>query len=287
MYKKLLISTCTVAFLFCLCTGAQAANKKTFTTTVTKTAQTPAAKWLDRIEAKAKKIKTLSANVRYDRIQGLLGDTQRRWGTLIYKSGPPAEFSVHFDKLAVDRAARQQNRWFIYDGHWLAEKYSDQHIFIRHELVPKGKKRDLLALGKGPFVLPLDAQKKKIFKKYSVKVIDDAKHKKGSVLENTIHLQLTPKKNNQIKLTQIDLWYKRDTLWPVQATTHDQSKNVSVITLSHIKVNIKIGQDAFDTTPPTEPGWDIRIKRYQPPHQASQSSTSSKNSSSTSSSKSD
>src|SRR5690625_4205813 len=246
MYKKLFILVFVAGLTCFACQSALATNNKTFTTKVTKASKNPATHWLGRIETKAKKVKTLTADVRYDRIQGLLGDTQRRWGTLIYKSGPPAEFSVHFDKLAVDSAARPQNRWFIYDGHWLAEKYGDQHIFIRHELVPKGKKRDLLALGKGPFVLPLDAHKKKIIKKFHVKIIQDKNRKEAenNPLKNSVQLRLIPRKNNHIKLTKIDLWYKKNTLLTNRAKTHDKSKNISIITLSNIKLNKKVAKDA-------------------------------------------
>ena len=58
--------------------------------------------FMDQIEQHSKQIKTLKAKLRYDRIQGLLGDEQRRFGRLSYAAGPPARFAIHFDKRVTD-----------------------------------------------------------------------------------------------------------------------------------------------------------------------------------------
>lgn len=225
-------------------------------------ASQPAAKvvkWLDKIQQRAKTLKTLHAKVRYDRVQGLLGDTQRRFGTLVYEAGPPAKFSVHFDRLIVDRAARPQNRYYVFDGHWLAEKLEDQKIFTRRQLVPAGQSRKLFDLEAGPFVLPLDADKARILKRFNVTIVppkaDDPKH-----LANSIHLRLTPKDKSQIDQKQIDLWYDKKTLLPLRAATRDRSENESIIDLFNLMPDKPVAAEQFDTTPPTGGGWDVRIK---------------------------
>lgn len=219
--------------------------------------------WLDRIQQRAKQLKTLHAKVRYDRVQGLLGDTQRRFGTLVYQAGPPARFSVHFNKLIVGRALRPQNRYYIFDGHWLAEKLDDQKIFTRRQLVPQGQSKNLLDLNAGPFVLPLDADKSRILRRFNVTLIPPAPHQPKR-LANSIHLRLIPKHNARIDQTRIDLWYDKNTLLPLKASTHDHSQNESIIDLFQAKLDQPVAPGTFNTTPPQGGGWDIRIKPLQP-----------------------
>src|SRR5690606_9605697 len=86
--------------------------------------------WLTKLEARSDEIRTLTARLRYDKIDALLGDEQRRFGMLHYQAGPPARFAVHFDRLVVDgNRGRQQNRWYVFDGRWLVERLDDEKQF--------------------------------------------------------------------------------------------------------------------------------------------------------------
>jgi hypothetical protein len=222
--------------------------------------------WLTRIDQRADQLQTLKAKLRYDRIKGLLGSRQRRFGTLTYKAGQPPRFAVHFDRLIEDGQLREQDRWYIFDGRWLAEKRIDERIFIRRELVPKGKQRDVLQMGgQGPFVLPLDQDKAYLLKRFDVNVVRD-ESSDDQALKNTVHLRLTPKPNRDIDLTQVDLWYDRDTLLPQRAVTikgEEGAQNKSIVTLLEVNLDATLAGDAFDTTPPDDDNWDVQIKRLQ------------------------
>ncbi|MBL4700342.1 MAG: hypothetical protein JKX85_03710, partial [Phycisphaeraceae bacterium] len=90
--------------------------------TVTAHAQDTADTLLDRIEAKSDTIQTYQADIRFDQIQGLLGDQQTRFGKLYYVVKPHVKFAVHFQRVVIDGKLREQNRQWIYDGTWLVEK---------------------------------------------------------------------------------------------------------------------------------------------------------------------
>jgi outer membrane lipoprotein-sorting protein len=229
-----------------------------------------AEQWLTQIEERADEIDTLQARLRYDRVKGLLGAKQSRFGTLKYAAGPPVRFAVHFTKLLEGRAAREQNRHYIFDGRWLAEKRVDEKIFVRRELVPAGQKRNLLQMdGDGPFVLPLNQDKQHVLKRFNVKVVPS----QSDDPQNTVHLRLTPKEGREIDFSRVDLWYDKQTLLPKRATTVKKeggAENKSVVTLLDVQKNVDFAQGAFDTAPPQGPGWEVQVKRLKDRQQQAQ-----------------
>lgn len=227
--------------------------------------------WLGKIEARSRHTKTLHAKLRYDRVQGLVGDRQRRFGTLVYDAGPPSRFSVHFDYLLVDRRLDRQDRWYVFDGQWLVERYDQDKLFIKRQVVapdtpdtPDSKgngseQADLLALGEGPFPVPVTTNKARILERFEVAVIEPAEDDPS----NSLHLQLTPKPTHPSPFTRIDLWYDRATLLPARARTVDDSENESTIELSDLKVNDAVLPQLLDTSVPTEPGWRVEVKPWE------------------------
>jgi len=232
---------------------------------------------LDKLEQRAKQVKSMQVDVTYVRIQGLTSDEQRRLGSLYYTAGPPARFAVRFNYLIVPSGRNfkriDQNRWYIFDGVWLVERQDDKKRFVKRQVVPTGKNKanekeadrpDPLADGSGPFVIPLNFKKKPIVDRYHVTLIkpDSKRDPKGS-----IHLRLKPKDHVRMRITEIDLWYDAKTLLPLQARTNDRSENESIIKLKPdtMQVNKKIDFKIFDTTPPKARGWNVEIKPWEDP----------------------
>jgi len=217
---------------------------------------------LDRIEAKSNQIKTLQAKIRYDRIQGLLGDEQRRFGSLVYQAGPPARFSIHFDRLIVDDTVRMQNRRYVFDGHWLTEKLDDQKIYIRRQLVDENENADLIKLGEGPFALPLNQKKEEILNRFDVTIMDDnIENEDEEYPANCLHLLLKPREELDIKPTRIELWYDRESYLPKRAASIDEKEeSESIIDILNLQENIDVDPRVFQSIPPTEPGWQIEVK---------------------------
>ncbi len=222
--------------------------------------------WLGKIERAASKIRTLQAKLRYDRTQGLVGDHQRRFGRLIYFTGPPARFVIHFDYLLVDRRLDREDRSYIFDGQWLIERYDKEKLFIRRQVAPApqpGDDRssaDLLALGQGPFPLPVSQKKDQVLERFEVTLVEPA----DSDPANSVHFHLTPKHDHDHQLTQVDLWYDRDTLLPVRIATLDESENESVVEITQPKLNVAVDPAVVDTTAPQDLAWRVEVIPWSP-----------------------
>ena len=223
----------------------------------------PAHELLRLIEMRTSTVKTLQAKLVYDRTQQLVGDRQRRFGTLVYEKGPPAGFAVHFDRLLVDRRMDHDDRWYIFDGQWLAERYDDQKLFIKRQVIPPHSTDDdhappdPLALGAGPFALPIGLKREQIVKRFDVSLTPPADD------DSPFHLHLVPKPDHPSEFTEIDLWYERKRLLPTRVRTIDDSENETVVALSQFRVNEQADADTINTSPPTEPGWRIEVKPWQ------------------------
>jgi hypothetical protein len=214
---------------------------------------------LGRIEDVASTIESMSAAVRFDRVQVLQGDEQRRFGTMVYLTGPPARVRVHFDRMIVDGVPRPLNQQWIFDGVWLVERNEEQKQFFKRQIVPPDANpdhADPLSIGEGPFSLPLNAKKDLINERFEVTLIprtdDDP--------DNTFHLHLMPRDGVETDYVAIDLWYARDSLLPVRGlATHKGSGDEDVFTLLRTEINGEVDPAMFDTAVPREPGWDVHV----------------------------
>ncbi|MEE9212660.1 MAG: outer membrane lipoprotein carrier protein LolA [Phycisphaeraceae bacterium] len=223
----------------------------------------PVDSWLDRIEHRSAQIATLQARLRYDRIQVLVGDEQRRFGKLFYEAGPPARFAIHFDKLVTDQnRLERQDRWYIFDGRWLVERLDDQKQYRKYEIIPpdaEPEQADPLALGQGPFAVPLDFRKDRVLQRFEASLVAPA----DDDPPDTVHLHLVPKPGFGSDVTEIDLWYDRQSLLPVRARTIDESENEAVIDLTRPRVNEPVDPTLFDTSVPKARGWLVEIKPWE------------------------
>jgi hypothetical protein len=214
---------------------------------------------LSRIESVALTIESMNAVVRFDRVQVLQGDEQRRFGTMVYVAGPPARVRVHFDRMIVDGVPRPLNQQWIFDGVWLVERNEEQKQFFKRQIVPPDAdpaQADPLSIGEGPFSLPLNAKKDLINERFVVTLIPRAEDDPA----NTFHLQLVPREGVDTEYEQVDLWYGRDSFLPVRGlATHKGSGDEDVFTLLRAQLNTEVNPAIFDTSVPRGPGWDVHV----------------------------
>ena len=271
MHKTPLLACAWLAALSaCATAPAQTTQPKTQPSTqpATQTAPNPAHQWLERIEQRAAQIKTLRADIRYDRVQGLLGDRQIRFGKVFYDAGPPTRFAIQFERIVMNNRMRQRKRWYVFDGRWLAELQFDQNpkVFIRRELVPAGEEgQQMLELGEGPFPLPLDLEKAQVLARFEVDlrpVEDNAPPRmaEDGALKNTVHLRLTPRPRADVKQEQIDVWYDRQTRLPVVVRAEEKGQDHLTARLTNTATDVDIPDATFDTSPPDEPGWQVQTE---------------------------
>lgn len=221
----------------------------------------PAEAWLEKIEQRATDIQTLTCDLRYDRNQLLLGDEQRRFGTLTYEVGPPPRFNIHFNKKIVDGFMSRPDLYYIYDGRWLLKSDHENKTAVRYQLIPDDEEAGgEMELGEGPFPIPLNLKKDKVLAKFAVEVTETAEEDPP----NSVHLKLTPRADNDTDLTLIDLWFDRDSLLPVTVSSLDDSETQTVVRLTEVQVNAELTNQTFDTALPTEPGWQTDENWIEP-----------------------
>lgn len=222
--------------------------------------------WLALAEKKHASIKTLTAKVNWLRIQGLIGDEQRRLGTLHVELGKPAKFAVHFDKLIFGRRSVDQDRSYVFDGKWLVEKIIDvskkKKQFFKWQVVPPNVKPELvnpMAVGQGPFSVPVPVNKAVINKRFYVKLVTSEKNDKAGLVQ----LHLKPKAKSGAKFTGMDIWYSRDTLIPTKVRSIDESENESIFVMKDAVVGGSIKPGTFSTTEPSDKGWEVQITPWK------------------------
>ena len=222
----------------------------------------PVHEWLDKIEAKSKETQSVSGKVKYTYNQTLQGDIQYRFGRMIYTAGPPAKFAVQFDRRVVGRKLKEEERWYIFDGVWLVEKLVDKKQFFKWQVVPPNQAGNAnpLALGRGPFVVPLNLKKDQILERFYVSIAEADAEKDP---KNSVHLALIPKKDQRINFTKLDIWYDRDSLTLLKAVTMDESQTESTFELMEPAFNKPVDEKLLDVTEPKEEGWEVQITPWE------------------------
>jgi hypothetical protein len=237
---------------------------------------------LDHIEAAAAGVKSLRAKVRVETVQGLVGDEQRRFGTLWYQAGPPGKFALHLDRVLVDSGGGKfrtdpLDRWYVFDGVWLLERNVDEKVAIRRQVVAPGQDPaavDPLGSGEGPFVLPLRAKKADLLKRFIIP--QPAVNGQATTTATTtamtkdedltVTLLLLPRPGTQASedLEKIVLTYDAATLLPTKAQSVEKSGDQTTIVLMESQVNDEalIETDVFDTSVPTEAGWQVDVRPW-------------------------
>ena len=220
---------------------------------------------LDQIEAKADTIKTYKAAIRFDQIQGLLGDEQTRFGALYYVTDPKVKFAVDFQRVVIDKKLKEQNRQWVYDGTWLVERVEDKKQFFKRQVHAAAKHDDqspddLMSLENSPFPIPLQAKKAQVLKRFNVSIITTKSEKDDPKDIAFYHLKLIPKPDMGINFTQIDLWYDQATMLPVKChTINDDSDDEQIFSLFKAELNGEIDPKYLSTAVPTERGWQVEI----------------------------
>ena len=235
--------------------------------------------WLDRLEARGKKIKSYQARVVHTEVEELTGNRTTRIGGVAYQAGPPAKFRIDFEKLLIDDAVRDKKMSFVFDGQWLLRIYWDTKVMIRKRIVDpktKDKKFDPLSVGEGPFPLPLGQKRNDVLRLFAVKLAEPVEKDPA----NSVHLQLTPRPGapeaaHRPKLQKIDLWFDREALLPIKvASVNEQGLRVTA-KLSHPKVNALDPEqvaELFDTsTRQAGPDWEVEEPPPDPPTSLPQS----------------
>jgi len=246
----------------------------------------PAESLLDELEKADAAIKSLTAKIVYEKRFDLGGDTQTRWGRLVYTDDKRSEaervrrFAVHFERLRVGSRLEQERRSYLFDGVWFIEKRHDDSEVSKWRLLREGENIDPLRIGEGRMPIPIGQRKQDILARFQVQAPtseDGLETPEGEEdapfaalrthVGGTVQVKLVPITGTEESrdLREIRLWYRKIegatdgvTYLPVLAREVNRSLDVSTVRLSDVVANGAIDDADLDTTDPD--GWKIDIR---------------------------
>jgi hypothetical protein len=284
---RLLIGSCAIAALLSTTLTACAQNTvKPAPTTQTPPATTPATTppaaqhaarvaridpaniktaddLLTQLETADAGINTFAADVKLVRTFGKLeGGTHERRGNILFLTAPKRMFRVDFNTLIVDGVKRSEEQTFIFDGSTLIERNSTQRQQVeRHFVNEKGDAQaiDPLAIGEGPFPVPVGQKKKQVLSRFSAELLKPNEGWQGeqfpASMADTFQLRLVPKPGSPESkdFKEIRVWYLKNTLMPRLARTQQVNGESIEVLLINQRENVEVEAQQFNTMLPE--GW--------------------------------
>ncbi len=233
------------------------------------------------LETADKDLATLTADIKYDKISGLMGDRQIRKGKLFFedkgdKGGKrERKFSVRFEQLQLGDRVEDEIKLMVFDGRWLIEVSPKIKQVMKREVVPEGEKFDPLKIGEGPLPLPIGQKKADIVRKFDVTLLadtadlegdDDAETQLlGGFVKGAYQLKMTPKPGSAEaeKYKEVRLWYREGgadegggRLLPRMARTVAPNGDVSLVRMINVKTNVPVDPAMMAAV---EPGKDWNV----------------------------
>lgn len=243
---------------------------------------------LAALEKTGSDIRTLSADLTFARkfaaIEG--AEKQERLGTVHFKqdvsSDDPSRvearmFRVEYEVLIVDGKKQSERQTFMFDGEWLIERQYHSKLQIKRQVVEPGKKIDPLAIGQGPFPIPIGQKKDKILERFIAVLNDSADGfplEEGfpapAWLKETVQLMLTPKPGTDEArdMASVRIWYYKDSAgrWlPRLLLRDDKNKAFTQIMLRNIVVNTELPKDIFNSSKPGA-DWSEEVHHFERPN---------------------
>lgn len=233
-------------------------------------------------------INTLRAAVELANEYGPLegNEKQKRRGTLYFSTGnavAEAEgegqraFRVDFSELYLPSdeegvwVLHEEEKSYIFDGRILLELVPARKFAIKRVVAGPEEEVDPLAIGEGPFPIPIGQRKDEILKRFEAELLEpEAGFEQGRMppkLKGTVQLRLVPKPGAEEAedFNEVRIWYTRhdadgddqaDYLLPIKARTINTDDSKADVNLANIVVNADVGEGIFSTTPPT--GWEVQ-----------------------------
>jgi len=238
---------------------------------------------LAALETADASVRSLTADLVYDRTFALQGDRQLRKGKLYFLSAPTIEqvvparrdrkFAIRFDELYVGSRQEKETKFYIFDGIFLVEKLPEQKVFVKRQIAQPGQPFDPLKIGEGPLPIPIGQKKNEILARFNAELlpsdagIDDPKLKPFVASAQQLRLTPRPELERDSEFREIRLWYQYDkdgALLPRMAKTLNQAEDESLVQLINVKVNGAgdIPTGLFDTTTPPD-GWDVKVQPWR------------------------
>lgn len=239
---------------------------------------------LTALETADANLKTLTADIKYDKIDGIAGDRQIRRGKVFFQDKGDVDgkrdrkFSVRFDQLRQGGRVDDETKLFIFDGEWLIEVTPKFKQVVKRQVVPPGEKFDPLKIGEGPLPLPIGQKKADIAARFYGELLPSAAgldgpdkeeaQKQKDFVEGSFQLRLVPKPNTEEagKFKEIRLWY-RDLadgagLLPRMARTETPKGDISLIQMVQVDVITPIDPKMMGVGE-LDANWNVDVQAWE------------------------
>jgi hypothetical protein len=237
---------------------------------------------LDRLEKADADLRTLTAQVVYDRSFFLQGDRHTRFGRIAFRSDPapdPADpprraFILVFDKLFVDGLEKVEGTSWIFDGEWLVEKRVPDKMFTKRRIAPPGERFDPFRVGNDNAMIPLPIGQRKadILSEFKAEIVPSTQTLEeepnfAEAVKDAYQLHLKPLvRNEKNQFIDIRLWYTRDSFLPLMSRAVNKAGDVSIVQLVGTTLNAEDFPHAQVSTaePSPQEGYTIQIEDKLP-----------------------
>lgn len=252
---------------------------------------------LAALETAGAKIRTLTADLTHINRKSELeaGQTITKRGRLLFQNEPPPTdsasgssnatpptpksrlFQIEFASVEFGDERHAEDQVFIFDGQWLVEKQPANKQMFKYRVVPPGQTTDPLAVGEGPFPIPIGQKKDRILERFyatllppedgfPVPLTDEsgAPNPRLAWVRQTYQLRLIPKPTARESrdFLEIRLWYTRDQFLPRVARTLKPDESADEFLLTNLQTDQPLPPGAFDTA--EKPGWNIQVQQFNP-----------------------
>ena len=232
---------------------------------------------LSALEKAGDNIRTLRANVIYDRVDAVSENRERRTGQIVLTQDSQQlksrTLAIMFDQF-IDASghASPQTQRFVFHGGWLFEFDDARHQLIARELVPPGEQLDPLRIGEGPVPIPIGQKKDEVLRRFEVQLAPLPEQPLLKRLVNIQGLVMRPKLNAGVDpdLAEINVWYDLGTLMPVAVAATTKGGDQKILLLTKLELNKELDVTAkalLATDPPatTDKGaaWRCDVRPYK------------------------
>ncbi len=233
---------------------------------------------LSALEKAGDTIRSLRANVIYDRVDAVSENRERRTGQIVLTQDSQQlksrTLAIMFDQF-IDASghASPQTQRFVFHGGWLFEFDDARHQLIARELVAPGEQLDPLRIGEGPVPIPIGQKKDEVLRRFEVQLAPLPEQPLLKRLVNIQGLVMRPKLNAGVdpELAEIDVWYDLGTLMPVAVAATTKGGDQKILLLTKLELNKELDVTAkalLATDPPMttdkDTAWRRDVRPYKP-----------------------
>jgi len=220
---------------------------------------------LDRLETAAEGLRDFRADVTFYKWDDVFQRDEIRSGEIVYQQRPDNQskrFAILVKRLIIGRRQDTQNKRYVFDGSWFVEIDYDNRVFIKRQIVPPGERFDPLALGEGPFPLPLGQRRDEVLARFEVSLLDGSSDKRLDAFladKSVLGLLLVPRPSTAQarEIVQVEIFYDSVTLLPIGIHLTETNGDRKTVRLRHLRRNEGIDEATLSIEQPD--GFDVDV----------------------------